>query len=332
MRPTAQQEESQDDGLLACWQLDGEGGGRELGFDEAKPLIGQGKPVWLHFHLDDQGKALAEDLGRLLPAGVVEELFDPDTRPRLTSYRRGALVNLRGVNLNPGANPEDMISLRIWLSEDLILTVRRRPLMSVRELQSRLSSSEEDGPRQAGDFLAQISQALVSRMSDELDRLNDILDGYEEFDDLPEEDQRGLAGLRRAVVKLRRFLAPQNAALAQAAGLEKSWIQPSDRQALGLVVDDLQRNLEDLDLVRDRCAILKDALYVRTQDRMNKTVFHLTIITGIFLPLSFVTGLLGVNLGGVPGIEDPGAFWWLVVVLVVMGAGEFVYLKWRRFF
>jgi zinc transporter len=96
-------------------------------------------------------------------------------------------------------------------------------------------------------------------------------------------------------------------------------------------VDRVTRYMEDLDMIRERAFVLQDELYSQLSDRMNRIVYMLTVITGIFLPISFLTGLFGVNIGGMPGVESSEAFFFFVfgmAGLVIVELLIFRFLKW----
>lgn len=61
-------------------------------------------------------------------------------------------------------------------------------------------------------------------------------------------------------------------------------------------------------------------------------MFVLSIVDGIFLPLGLLTGLLGVNVGGIPGTENPSAFLVVCVILLVLGGLQVAVFKWMRLF
>jgi zinc transporter len=67
-------------------------------------------------------------------------------------------------------------------------------------------------------------------------------------------------------------------------------------------------------------------------ERMNKNTFLLSIIASVFLPLGLVTGLLGINVGGIPGAQDPWAFWEVCLLLALIAVIQFVLLRLFGFF
>lgn len=317
--------------LLHGWLLDGQGGGTALTADDIEAALrGETATVWLH--LDRSVPGLADWLTSAagLPDTAVKALLAEDTRPRFELWGDGALINLRGVNLNPGAAPEDMLSVRIWASSRLALSFRRFPTMAVRDIDARLRTGT--GPAGTGAFLAQLAEGLTERMApllgaldDEMEALEDRLEADPEGDDFD-----GLRPTRRRTGMVRRFLGPQQAAVARMAASTLPWLSEADRVALRQTADDVTRILEDLDSLRDRATLIMDALAQAQAERSNRTMYLLTIVAGIFLPLGFLTGLLGINVGGMPGVDSPAAFWIVCAVLAAIVAAEIWYLRRKR--
>ncbi|MEL6423023.1 MAG: CorA family divalent cation transporter, partial [Pseudomonadota bacterium] len=92
-----------------------------------------------------------------------------------------------------------------------------------------------------------------------------------------------------------------------------------------------QRYLEEMDASRGRSVVIKNDLINRLNQTMNKNMYAISVIAAIFLPLSFLTGLLGINVGGMPGVENSFAFWItciVMVILLVVQVWLFRKLKW----
>ena len=77
---------------------------------------------------------------------------------------------------------------------------------------------------------------------------------------------------------------------------------------------------------------LEEMISARLADDMNRKTYLFTIVAVIFLPLGFLTGLLGVNVGGVPGLEEPQAFVWLILACLTISLGMLAFFRWRRWF
>jgi zinc transporter len=262
---------------------------------------------------------------------VVEALVADETRPRSVAIGNGLLVILRGVNLNPGADPEDMVSLRMWIDPKRILTLRRRKLMAIQDLRDQLAGGA--GPASPPEFLIQAANRLIDRVGPVIDEIEESLDGLEErMVEGETEGIRGeLASLRRDSILLRRYLAPQRDVLNRLHHEPVAFLADPHRAAMREVADRVTRYVEDLDAVRERAAVAQDELTSRVSEQMNRKMYVLSIVAAIFLPLGMITGLLGINVGGIPWSDDPLGFAFIcgtMGVLVVLEIVLFRRLGW----
>ncbi len=322
---------TETDGLISALLLDGEGGGRELSWGEIATWQAGDGLLWIHLDRNAERSCrwLREESG--LDAITAEALLAEETRPRSFATADGLLVILRGVNLNPGADPEDMVSLRIYIDDKRIITLRYRRLMAVADIVDHLQQG--NGPRASGSFLAMVAERLVARIEPVMDSLGERADGLEnELDkDSPARIREQLRELRKTAIVLKRYLAPQRDILARLQVEQLSWLTDHNRQALREVADRIARYVEELEELRERAAVLQDELSTRLAEAANRTIYILTVVAAIMLPLSFITGLLGINVGGMPGSDDKGAFWLVCLLLLGFGLGElwlFRRLKW----
>lgn len=307
-----------DQALICAYRFDAAGGAREL--DRAGVEQSQAGDGWLWVHLD---RTKAEGWLRgasALDQLTVEALLEVETRPRCVVIGSGMLVILRGVNLNPGADPEDMISIRVWIDQGRIISLRARRLMAVQDMRDRIERGEV--PASPGALLVSIAASMIDRMASVLDGLNDEVDALEEnvLESPSQELRTQLGHLRRQAIGLRRFLAPQREVLARLQTEPIAIFDDVDRARLREITDRLTRYIEELDAARERAAVTQEELAGRMSDQMNRIMYILSIVTGIFLPLGLLTGLLGINVGGMPGVESEMAFTIVCIVLVVLFA------------
>jgi len=139
--------------------------------------------------------------------------------------------------------------------------------------------------------------------------------------------RRVLAGIRHQAIVLRRYLAPQRDATARLQSENQPWIDAREQARLREVTDRVVRYIEDLDSVRDRAAVIQDELASRLSEQMNRTMYHLTVVASIMLPLGFLTGLLGINVGGIPGGENPWGFAAVCAILAAVVAVQVVLFR-----
>ena len=315
-------------GLVHAFVLDGHGGARALEWDQLDSLLlGEHESLWLHW---DRGHPqtqawLRERSG--LGEFACDLLLEENTRPRLLPLAEdGLLLFLRGVNLNPGAEPEDMISVRICADARRVISLRLRPLRATEELIALVDNGQ--GPRDSAELVQQLADHMTDRVEGLIEELSEQLDDQEErLDDdarfMPEHDL--VLHVRRRAAGLRRFLAPQRDIFAQLTrngfGDGNQWNELNNR---------LTRYLEELEMVRERVGLVLESEHRRMNEKMNRAMYLLGVTTVFFLPMSFLTGLLGINVGGIPGAGSPYGFLLICLILASVGAVQWwLFRRWR---
>jgi zinc transporter len=318
-------------GILYSVAIEGDGSGTPLSAEEISDHIRDDGLAWIH--LDARHPAarhwLETEISYLDPL-IVDALLADETRPRLVELETGALMILRGVNLNADAQPEDMVSIRLWIDAHRIISVQRRPLKAVRDIQDRLAAG--NGPRHSGDFAALLTARLFERMEPAMTDLGTALDDVEErvLDEPALSERQDIIALRRQAIIFRRYFAPQRDVIAQLRTMEFPWLDAQVKRRLQENLDRITRYLEDLDAIRERAQIVKDELANALADRMNKNLYMLSLVAAIFLPLGFLTGLMGINVGGIPGADGDHAFWVFSGMLTAIVAAEIALFRWMR--
>ncbi|MGV8842350.1 MAG: zinc transporter ZntB [Pseudomonas sp.] len=307
-------------GLVHAFILDGRGGARSLTYPQIDGLLLEpAESLWLHWDRSHPQTCrwLHERSG--LSEFSCDLLLEENTRPRwLPLPKDELLLFLRGVNLNPGAEPEDMISLRIFAASQRVISLRLRPLRATEALIEQLA--EGQGPKTASELILALAHHLTDKVDALVHELTELVDDEEERVDAtptysPEHGQ--MLQIRRRSASLRRFLAPQREIYAQLTRNKLPWFVADDTDYWNELNNRLTRYLEELELTRERVGLLLESEHRRMSERMNRIMYRFGIITGVFLPMSFLTGLLGINVGGMPGADSPYGF---LIASLMMGS------------
>jgi zinc transporter len=201
-----------------------------------------------------------------------------------------------------------MVSLRLWIDEHRVISLRARKLMAVSHIREMLAAGQ--GPGGTGQFLTEVAIQLLERMWHTIQHLDDQTDKLEDEMLLTEsrDIRHCLADLRHEAIVPRRYLAPRRDAMTRLQTEEVPWIDARLKARLREGADQLLRYIEDLDSIRERASVIQDELIMRVSDQMNRTVYVLTVVATIMPPLGFLTGLLGINVGGIPLAESRWGF------------------------
>ena len=312
-----------DDFIHFAYALAPGGAARALsGSDEIAEALADPAPAWVHLQANDPRSHdwIEAHLG-YLPMPVREALTAAETRPRFVRFGDGALLNLRGVNLNPGEEPEDMISLRAFADPSRVVTLTVRSLKTVDEVRGLVAS--DAAPGDAGELLVDLIERLSAKIAEAVGAMDRDADQFEEDVLLGRGDEirAEISDLRAAVVDFRRFVLPHRDAVEGLAGSGLSILDRDDDLDLNEALDTLNRAAEVIHSIRERLIVLKDEVASQHADRLNRNLYVLSIVSAVFLPLGFFTGLMGINLAGMPGSDWPPAFWVFTGGLALLGAG-----------
>jgi len=315
--------------LLFARVLDGKGGGRAIdwaGIQQWQPEPG-GKVLWMHLCRSVPGvyEWLQKQLGISEP--TAELLTSDRTRPRAFREGNTLVATLRGINFNPGAEPEDMVSMQVWSDGVRLITLRRDPLQTPRTVLGQIDKGE--GPNDVGAIVTALTEAMITRMNASIVDMNEHIDVLEDadMDDDPEDMLQKIATIRRNCLGLQRHMGPQHVALEAISREAPPWFEKHDRREIAETIDRLRRYLDDIDVSKESAVVLMDELRTRALSSNERATYMLTIVAGIFLPLSFLTGLLGINVGGMPGLNDGDAFWWVAGICLAIIIGLMVIFK-----
>ncbi|MFZ4745500.1 MAG: zinc transporter ZntB [Sphingomonas sp.] len=300
--------------------------------DEATAALGTGGFVWVHFDdCDTETEEWLSGPGKLVDL-IVSALVATETRPRMDAIDGGALVNLRGPDADIATNPDMLSSIRMWVAKGCVFTVTRRDLAALDAVEELVRDGKVLDP---GDFVAMLASEITAELDPDVAELGDTLDDCEEM-----VGGRHALAVRQTIAKTRsraigyrRFMAPQRTALEKLAGFDVDWLEPDDRLHLGEAADRAARMVEELEAIRERSALLHEQLTDLRAELIDTRGLVISVVALVFLPLTFLTGLLGMNVSGIPFADEPWAFGAVVGVSIAIAIGVawyFIRARWFR--
>ena len=316
--------------FLHCCTLNGNGGADFVDSESIPVQSSDQGTIWIHLDVNDEASRTWLHGESGLEPAIVDVLLADATRPRSFSTDHGLLAVLRGVNTNPGADPEDMVSIRVWIEKNRIISTRRRRLLSIIDIKETLK--EGIGPKSPGSFLSNLVGRLADRVGDFIDDIEERVGEAEAMMATQDQTQfrQMVSTLRHQIASVRRFLAPQRDALDRLYRQPGDWLTETDIRDLRDEADRITRYLEDLDLARERTMVLREEFLGQLAQEQNTRMYVLSVVAAIFLPLTFVTGLLGMNVGGLPGLESPWGFAGSIVIMVLAAIGLVVFFRSKK--
>lgn len=287
--------------------------------------------LWIHLHGPDDVCDAWLSLQGDVPDPARAALTAVETRPRCQSMGDSALVNLRGIGDAQIDSADPLVSIRMWLQHGRVISVVRAGMNAVGTLREAVVAGRVSDP---GELVAVIAGAISKPLDAVIADVGDALDEIEATlaTDEGADLRRATNAIRGRAIAYRRFIVPERVALETLSELPGAWLDEHDRTDLREAANRFARMTEELDAIRERAALVSDQLIEVRAEVMERRSFVLSIVALIFLPLTFFTGLLGINVEGIWYAEHPFAFNAVVIICVVTAAVLAAYFFVRHWF
>nr|WP_314265418.1 zinc transporter ZntB [uncultured Moellerella sp.] len=309
-----------------AFQLNGQGGILPI---DADAIATQENPFWLHYDYKNKQSEKWIQESTLINDTVKSALCGHAGRWRIVRVGDGVLVTLQTLNNISGRHPEHLIAFRIFMNSQIIISSRHRKVTSLESVVSDLT--EGIGSQSTADWLVDLADSSTDEISDFTDTLHERLIVIEDrllHGEIPERGE--LALLRKQIIVIRRYMAPQRDVFSRLATEKLLWLDDVARRRMQEISDRLGRCIEDLDGFVSRTAVIADEITAMLTEMMNRRIYTMSLLAMVFLPTTFLTGLFGVNLGGIPGNEFKFGFGLFCLLLVTLISVVLIWLKKSR--
>jgi zinc transporter len=287
--------------------------------------------VWVHLpQIDDETHQWLSTAAKL-DDYIVDALTVTETRPRCEAVAQGAFLNLRGRSKEELDSSDLLASVRIWAEKGRVYSVTRKPMIAVGMVKDEVGA---DKVRDPGDLITAFATAITTDLDPSVADLGDQLDDCEEQLDANRvfELRRTVSRVRVEAIAYRRFLSPQRAALEKLAALPGDWLQDDDRLHIAAAADRAARMAEELESIRERSALMHETLSDLRAEQLDTRSLVISIAALVFLPLTFITGLYGMNVANLPYAQEPWAFDAIMAVCAAIAAGVTIWFVSRHWF
>ena len=294
--------------------------------DEALAWLAAGEPrrvdsfLWLHFSLANAAAVRWMRAHLSLPESFYESLQQAAVSTRLEQEDAALGAVIHDVLFDAEFDSSNVSSVSAHLEPRLLVSARLRPLRSV----DRLRAAVRGGAvfRSSTELLAQLLREQANVLVDIVRSSTARVDGIEDtlLASRVATSRRELGALRRALVRLQRLLAPEPAALFRLLNRPPVWVGGEDLQDLRQAGEEFSAAVADAAALAERVRLLQEELVALTNEQTNRTLFVLTFVTVLALPINLVAGLFGMNVGGIPFATHEHGFLVVVGVLALMTA------------
>jgi zinc transporter len=287
--------------------------------------------LWLHLSLSNAAAERWMHESLELSESFYESLREETGSTRLELEGDALIASIHDVLFNTSFDSANISTVTIWMDPRLVVSARLRPLRSVDRLRAALKAGQP--LRSSAELLAQLlreqAQVLVNIVRESTARVDSVEDRL--LANRVSVSRRELSGQRRSLVRLQRLLAPEPAALFRLLNRPPEWLSEEDLGDLRQAAEEFSAAVADSLALTERLKLLQEELTATVEEQTNRTLFILTLVTVLALPINLVAGLLGMNVGGIPLSQHSHGFALVVSALaLVTGVLAYAVLLRRR--
>ena len=286
--------------------------------------------LWLHFNIGHTGALPWLRSHAALSDAFYDALHDTLNSTRVERSEDALIAVVNDLHFDFAFEPSDIATLWIHVDRRLVITARRQPLRSVDRLREAIRAGQV--LRSAAELLEHLMRAQADVMVEVVRGVIRRVDGIEDELLANRLDRRRvhLGALRRLLVRLQRLLAPEPAALFRLLQHPPAWMTDLDVQELRQASEEFSVVLRDMAALQERIKLLQEEIAAQVVEATNRSLFVLTIVTVLALPINILAGLFGMNVGGVPLAQHAQGFWIVVAIVASFTAIAAWVVFWRR--
>lgn len=259
-----------------------------------------------------------------------DHLTVPSTRSRCTVFDDKAMVVLRVAR--PNAEPDDIGRqlLTLWMERGRVIIASELNIPEFLGIAQWQQSRH--APVTAPDLVARLALRAADRIEPLIERLGNNLDNIEEtlMRDQSKDTRHRLSHLRRTLISFRRMIWPQRDVLTTLEIEDLSFFTARDRIRLREAAGRTARLGDELQALSERAVLVHEQILDIRAEQTNRAMLILAAVTAVLMPLTVISGMLGMNLGGIPFADSPYAFAVVSGALVVVGVAIAIWMRHRK--
>jgi magnesium transporter len=285
---------------------------------------------WLNYHgLDEKENigALAKKLG--IDKLIIEALHLPVRRPKIEEYP--TFIYFTVSSLLPNDNQDNTLNkdqISFILGSNYLISYQDKSSCHFSEVRDRIENSRGKIRSKGADFL--MHRMLESVIDNYFEVLSDTIKNIEEIDEKILKYQskqlfRDLENEKRKLIILRKIVLPMREICSELLSSDSIFIQKDNTRYFNNLQKSCNTILEEIDANKQILEGLANLYYAAQGQRMNQIMKFLTVISSVFIPLTFIVGIYGMNFKYMPELDNPKGYFNVLVVMAILSISLLLY-------
>ena len=268
-----------------------------------------------------------------LHALILEDIVDPQQRSKFEEYENGIFIIIKALSFNSTENRIVKEQVALFFRKGLVLTFQEDHTDLFEAVRRRIHSGKGKVRQRGSDYLAYaLVDAVVDNYYVVLDSLEEKIERLEDrlLDNPDSTIKAQIHHLKKEIILVRKSVAPLREAINRFSKSDNDLIEETTFVFVRSVYDHTIQIMDAIDNYRDMLNGLQDLYISEISFKMNQVMQVLTIITTIFVPLSFLVGLYGMNFDNMPELHFKYGYFVLLGVMAALVVGLLYWFKKRN--
>jgi len=297
--------------------------------DECFPISDTDTVKWINItglHEVD----VIENVGKYLDlhALILEDILNTEQRPKIEDFENHVFITLKMLTFDEEDYEVDLEQLSIVLGKNYVISFEEKAVNALDILLNRLKKNGTRSRFMNADYLAYcMIDIVVDNYFELLDKINNRIEFLEdELIENPTSDiLQDIYELKRELISLKKSIWPLREIIGSLVRLNSSLINPSTLFYLEDVFDHVRQIMDTVDIYRETVSGMLDTYRSSISNKLNDIIKFLTIFASIFIPLTFITGVYGMNFNFMPELNWHLGYYiaWSIMILITVGMVAF---------
>jgi len=266
---------------------------------------------------------------------TIEDTLNPNSRVKIEAYDGYLFIVLRAVRFcDTTDDPYDLDTenLYLYLGANFVVTVHAGPSQTIDTVADLIRRSPDIFDRGPARLAHTICDTAIDAFFPILDRVDEFVDGLESrvFERFDESALRDIFALKRMVLSLRRYLAPQREIFNVLTNRPTPLLPAESQLYFRDVYDHVLRINDSLDTFRELLSSTLDSYLTQVSNRLGSITKGLSVIATLSVPFVVISGMWGMNFVEIPLSHYPHGFWVMLVLQLALGVALVAVLRWKK--